>query len=117
MRLAGRRPATIEGMDSTLRIHMVPFFGGTPVHEIDQETVVNFVKTLRHKGLSPKSIRNILVNLSAVIEQAIGLSWITNGKNPVKRVEKPRKATADGDLHFFGWRNLRRCYARCRITR
>ena len=101
MRLAGRRPATVEGMESVLRIHVVPFFGATPVHKIDKEQAINFAGALHDKGLSPKAFRNILVNLHSVMEHAIDAGWITSGQNPVKRVPKPRKATVDGDLRFL----------------
>jgi integrase len=100
MRAAGRRPATIDNVDSALRIHIVPFFTTTPVHKIDKQQVEQFVEELQSKELSPKSIRNLLVNLHSLIEHALSEGWRT-GDNPVKRVPKPRKVTVDDDLRFL----------------
>jgi hypothetical protein len=54
-RAAGRKPSTIEAYSYWLRIHIVDFFGPTPVGEITREDVRGFAAALERKGLAPKS--------------------------------------------------------------
>jgi integrase len=99
-RAAGRKAATIESLDSCLRIHIVPFFGVQPVDKINREDVQRFDKELEAKPLAPKSRANALGTLHSLIEFAMGEGW-AGGENPVKRVPKPTKANVDADVHFL----------------
>ncbi|HTR68744.1 MAG TPA: phage integrase N-terminal SAM-like domain-containing protein [Mycobacteriales bacterium] len=54
-RAAGRKPSTIEAYSHWLRIHIVDYFGPTPVYEITREDVRGFAAALERKGLAPKS--------------------------------------------------------------
>jgi integrase len=96
----GRKPSTIEAYDSMLRVHIVPFFGATAVHKIDREQVQRFADELAAKGLAPKSQANALGVLHSLIEYAADEGW-TSGENPVTRVKKPARASADPDVHFL----------------
>ena len=97
---AGRKPSTIEAYSYWLRIHIVDFFGPTPVGEIRREDVRGFAAALERKGLAPKSRANALGTLHSLIEFAIDEGWMT-GENPVKRVEKPAVAETDPDVRFL----------------
>ncbi len=99
-RAAGRKPSTIEAYSYWLRIHIVDFFGPTPVGEITREDVRGFAAALERKGLAPKSRANAVGTLHSLIEFAIDEGWMV-GENPVKRVEKPPLAEADPDVHFL----------------
>lgn len=99
-RAAGRKRSTLDGYDHALRIHLVPFFGVTPIHKIDRDDVRRFVEELESKGLAPKSIANFLGCLHSIVEHAIDERWVT-GENPVKRVAKPRTPDADADIRFL----------------
>jgi len=99
-RAAGRKPSTIEAYSYWLRIHIVDFFGPTPVGEIRREDVRGFAAALERKGLAPKSRANALGTLHSLIEFAIDEGWMT-GENPVKRVEKPAVAETDPDVRFL----------------
>ena len=99
-RAAGRKPSTIEAYSYWLRIHIVDFFGPTPVGEITREDVRAFAAALERKGLAPKSRANALGTLHSLIEFAIDEGWMV-GENPVKRVEKPALAETDPDIHFL----------------
>lgn len=106
MRNDGRREATIEGLDSTLRIHIVPFFGRQDVSKIDAARVHAFTETLALKTtrggrkLSPKSRRNVLVNLHQLFGYAIQREWRT-AENPVKGIRKPVSIHAQGRVHHL----------------
>jgi integrase len=99
-RSAGRKPSTIEAYSYWLRIHIVDYFGPTPVSQITRDDVRGFAAALERKGLAPKSRANALGTLHSLIEFAIDEGWST-GENPVKRVEKPALATTDPDVHFL----------------
>jgi integrase len=99
-RAAGRKPSTIEAYSYWLRIHIIDFFGPTPVGEITRDDVRGFAAALERKGLAPKSRTNALGTLHSLIEFAIDEGWIV-GENPVKRVEKPAVAETDPDVHFL----------------
>jgi len=99
-RAAGRKPSTIEAYSYWLRIHIVDFFGPTPVGEITRDDVRGFAAALERKGLAPKSRANALGTLHSLIEFAIDEGWMV-GENPVKRVEKPALAETDPDVHFL----------------
>jgi integrase len=99
-RAAGRKPSTIESYSHWLRIHIVDFFGPTPVDGITRDDVRGFSAALERKGLAPKSRANALGTLHSLIEFAIDEGWAA-GENPVKRVEKPALAVADPDIHYL----------------
>jgi integrase len=99
-RAAGRTPSTIEAYSYWLRIHIVDYFGPTPVGDITREDVRGFSAALERKGLAPKSRANALGTLHSLIEFAIGEGWMV-GENPVKRVEKPAVAETDPDVRFL----------------
>ncbi len=99
-RAAGRKPSTIEAHSYWLRIHIIDFFGPTPVGEITREDVRGFAAALERKGLAPKSRANALGTLHSLIEFAIDEGWMV-GENPVKRVERPALATTDPDVRFL----------------
>jgi len=98
------------GETGWLRIHIVDYFGPTPVYEITREDVRGFSAALERKGLAPKSRANALGTLHSLIEFAIGEGW-TSGENPVKRVEKPALATTDPTSTSSKPRRSRRCCA------
>jgi integrase len=99
-RAAGRKRSTLEAYSYWLRVHIIDFFGPTPVGEIGREDVRGFAAALERKGLAPKSRANALGTLHSLIEFAIDEGWAA-GENPVKRVQKPAQATTDPDVRFL----------------
>lgn len=99
-RAAGRKPSTIEAYSYWLRIHIIDYFGPTPVSEITRDDVRGFAAALERKGLAPKSRANALGTLHSLIEFAIDERWAT-GENPVKRVAKPALAETEPDVRFL----------------
>jgi integrase len=99
-RAAGRKKSTIEGYSYWLRVHIIDYFGPTPVGEITREDVRGFAAALERKGLAPKSRANALGALHSLIEFALDEEWMV-GENPVKRVPKPADHGADPDIHFL----------------
>jgi site-specific recombinase XerC len=67
--------------------HIEPRLGAMPVGEITPEVVAEFRVRLDSAGVGRHSVRQSLVVLQAMYEQAIRWGWVPT--NPVKAVKKP----------------------------
>jgi integrase len=87
--MRGRKPSTLANVESELRVHLDPFFKGRSLQSIAPRDVDELVRTLAAKGLSPKSIRNVIATLSAICNFARApiRGWIAS--NPCDGVELP----------------------------
>jgi integrase len=97
-RLLGRKKSTLEDYESTLRVHLVPFFGTGAISEIDLPVVESFISTKLDEGKAPKSIRNYLGLLHSILDYGVKRGWCPT--NPVALVEKPH-AHGDQDIRFL----------------
>ena len=77
-RRRGRKPSTLACVECELRVHLVPFFGATPIERIEREDVADLIATLLGKGLAPKSVRNIHATLTAMLNLAVRRGWIAS---------------------------------------
>jgi integrase len=82
--------------------HIEPRLGSLPVGEVTPEIVADFRAKLEAAGVGRHSVRQSLVVLPAMYEQAIRWGWVAT--NPVKAVKKPIANTRD----FGRPRSLRR---------
>ena len=94
----GRKKSTLEDYESTLRVHLVPFFGDCTLDEIDVSTVEAFIYSKVDEGKAPKSIQNYLGLLQSIIGYGVKRGWCES--NPVALVETPR-AQRDRDIRFL----------------
>ena len=78
---------TRVGYKRMLVKHIEPRLGSMPVGEITPEVVADFRARLEAAGVGRHSVRQSMVVLQAMYEQAIRWGWI--GTNPVKAVKKP----------------------------
>jgi hypothetical protein len=88
-RRRGRKPSTLGNLESELRVHIVPFFADNPVHTLTVRDVADFVAMLERKGLAPKTIRNVVGNLSAMCNYAKSPQRGWMQVNPCDGVELP----------------------------
>jgi len=95
----GRKPSTLEGYESFLRIHLVEYFADKPIDQITKRDVESFTAHQLRKGQSVKSVRNHLGLLHSIFDFAIRRDWAPS--NPCKLVDKPRTVDADADVHFL----------------
>ena len=98
-RSAGRKRSTIEGYESILAQHIVPFFGARTVGRIRRSDVEAFAASLERKGLAPNSRINTLNLLGAMFELATRRGWAVI--NPLRGVERPRGGSADPDIRYL----------------
>jgi integrase len=98
-RSAGRKRSTLEGYQSILEQHIVPFFGSRTVDRVERRHVEAFATSLERKGLAANSRINALNLLSAIFELAVRRGRAVT--NPVRGVERPRGGSADPDIRYL----------------
>lgn len=100
----GLKKTTLDDYAMHLRIHLTPFFGDTPIQAIDARRIEAFAAhLLTKKGqgrrggetLSPKSVRNYMGSLSALLNFAVRKKWIVG--SPMSAVDLPSSG-ADAPL-------------------
>jgi integrase len=99
----GRKPSTMGDYRSTLRVHLVPFFGEKALNEIHKADVRDFMVAKRREGKAAKAIRNWLSLLHSIFAFAEEEGW-TRG-NPVKLVKKSADE-GDADVRFLDHEEL-----------
>jgi integrase len=89
LRRRGRKRATVQNVESEMRVHIVPAFAGRTVSSIEPEDVQNLVGILQARKLAPKTIRNVVATLSALLRfsTAPARRWATH--NVAVGVELP----------------------------
>src|SRR5471032_3308996 len=97
-RSLGLKKATLMDYESTLRVHLVPFFGDATLDEIDASRVESFIYAKQAQGRAPKSILNYLGLLHAIFGHGLKRDWCTH--NPVSLVDKPR-VPRTADIRFL----------------
>ena len=100
----GLKHSTLSDYESYLRVHLVPFFAGRSLDEIDLEQVEEFMAAKRGEGKAPKSIVNWLGLLHAIFAHAVRRGWCST--NPVSDVERPRRQRQDPDIRFLSIEEL-----------
>jgi integrase len=98
-RRKGRKPSTIENLESEIRVHLAPFFTGS-IDAITGEDVADLIDVLEGKGLAPKTIKNVIATLSALFTFACAprRRWATS--NPCVGADLP--AVDDtGEIRFL----------------
>ncbi|MCB9759424.1 MAG: site-specific integrase [Alphaproteobacteria bacterium] len=97
------KPTARRGYEQILRVHLVPVFEGRSIRSISVEEVQQLkAKKLRRKGkkgLSPKTVNNILGVLSSLFEDAV--KWRYAAFNPVRSVKKCRPDVDAEDFKFW----------------
>jgi integrase len=99
VRAKGRKKATIEGYESHIRVHLVPFFDQQRLDRIDRREVEDFVRYMGRSGRSTKTTFNALAVLHSIFELARREGRVL--ANPCSLVDKPRAPEADPDIHFL----------------
>jgi integrase len=90
------KPSTLRSYQSNLDGHIAPFFGAMVLSEVRLASVQEFIKALLGKGLSPKTIGNVIVILKEMFKHAV--QWGHLDANPVQYVERPRGEDKEMDV-------------------
>jgi len=99
LRGLGRKRSTLEDYESTLRVHLAPFFGTKPLQRIAPEDIEGFMAAKASEGRAPKSVLNYLGFLHSIFAFGQKRRWCEH--NPCKLVDKPRPDTGDAEIRFL----------------
>jgi integrase len=95
----GRKKTTISDYRSTLRVHLVPFFGGRSLDQIGVQLVEGFISAKQRERKAAKSISNYVGLLYSIFAYAEKRGWARS--NPVALAEKPRTEPRDVDIRYL----------------
>jgi integrase len=94
--VGGARPTYLSCCESMQRVHVDPSLGDLRLGKATRGDVEDLAAAMLDKGLSPKTVRNVLSYLHSVFEHAIDLGW--TAENPVRRAAR-RKRRRAGDVN------------------
>lgn len=100
--VGGARPTYLSCCESMQRVHIYPSLGDLRLEKTRRSDVENLAAAMLDKGLSPKTVRNVVSYLHSVFEHAIDLGWTSD--NPVRRAARPKRrraGDANPDLQFL----------------
>lgn len=90
------KPSEVVGKESTLRVHLIPFFGNLDMRAFTALDVERY-KAEKVKVVSPKTVNNHISVLKKMFNSA--LDWDLLDRNPIARVKKLRET--DYEWHFL----------------
>ena len=82
------KPSTINSYNCIIEKHLIPFFGDMQIGQIHSVIIEKDFKAGLPEGLTPKTVRNILVLLQRILNSAV--NWGYLGKNPFEGSGKGR---------------------------
>lgn len=82
------KPTAVAEYASLLRLHVLPFFADRPVAEISADEIQSYMAFKVESGLSPRSVRNHLALLRAMLKSAVAFGLID--ANVAMKVTAPR---------------------------
>ncbi len=98
-KMKGRKLSTRTAVESTLRIHLQPYFEERGIANITREEVED-LRTLLESKVGPKSVRNYMGTLSALYRYALNPSRKWAHVNPCEGIELPEVPEND-EIRFL----------------
>ncbi len=99
VRAKGRKRSTLEAYTSTIRVHLVPFFGTRTLDQIGRHEIKAFMNHMSRTGRAPKTVLNAVGILHSIFEYARREGWVV--ANPCTLVDKPRVSESNPDIRFL----------------
>lgn len=90
--LVGSSRSHLRNTETMQRLHIGPALGDQTLQKVTRQEVEQLGERLLARGLSPKTVRDVIVFLHAVFEHAIDLEWTR--ENPVRRAAPPKRRRA-----------------------
>lgn len=91
--LGGVKPATVISYKTTIRVHLKPGLGAIRLDELAAHTIQTLYNSIRDKGLSAKTIKNIHGVLHKALQQAVANGYIHF--NPTNACVLPKVTKAE----------------------
>jgi integrase len=93
-----RRAQTVQDYRIMIRKHLVPYFGDTPLADIDPNKVEAFFRQQIDSGLAHSTVANQANLLGAIFAYAVKRGLVAH--NPVEAADKPRATHTNSDIRF-----------------
>jgi integrase len=99
--IQGARKSYQENCESMQRIHISPAIGSRRIDDVTRDDVERLARSILGRGLSPKTVRNVMSFLYSTFALAQDRDWVE--VNPVARATRPlrRRGVATADLQFL----------------
>jgi integrase len=99
--IQGARKSYQENCESMQRIHISPAIGSRRIDDVTRDDVERLARSMLGRGLSPKTVRNVMSFLYSAFALAQDRDWVE--VNPVARATRPlrRRGDATADLQFL----------------
>jgi integrase len=82
------KPSTYGGYRSVIEHHLLPEFKNYPIGAISSAEINSFKAKLLKADLNGKTVRNVLILLGKILEQAVNEDYLR--RSPMKAVELPK---------------------------
>jgi integrase len=97
--MMGRKRSTLMDYESTLRVHLAPFFGDRSIDAISQRDVERFIADKLRGGCAPKSVRNYIGLLHGILCFAQKCGVVSS--NVCRGIDLPGATTPTDDIRFL----------------
>jgi site-specific recombinase XerD len=77
---------TLANYESEIRVHFDPYFGETPLSQVEADDVEGFLDACFDAGLAAKTVRNLYTHQSGIFKFAVRKRWTHT--SPCHEVEK-----------------------------
>ena len=101
--LSDKSPTTLNGYRYQIDNYIIPMLGNIFVQDLNTITIQKWINDIHtkspvsQKALSPKTIKNIFLNLSAALNKAVALNIIN--RNPCDAVVLPKAAKYEAHIY------------------
>ncbi len=80
---------SISGYEGQIKRYLDPYIGKIPLKALQNSHIQGWINALKAKGLAPKTIRNVYLNLQSAMKKAKHLKMIN--ENPCEGTEMPKR--------------------------
>jgi integrase len=87
LKLATKKGTTVQGYETNIRVHYLPYFGDRLLSEIDIESVQTFLNLKKAAGKSFHTLKNLKWVLSSIFTAAVKYGYVQS--NPVRGADLP----------------------------
>lgn len=91
---------TKAGYTERINNRIIPYLGNIPLKNLENSAVQRWVNCLSNDGLSPKSVKNVFLNLKASLDKAVELKKIPS--NPCNGVVLPKQVKYEATVYDAG---------------
>ena len=88
---------TRAGYEERIKNRIFPYLGNIPLNCLTTKEIQQWVNKLSEEGLSPKTVKNVFLNIKSALDKAVVLKMIT--ANPCEGVELPKMEKYQAEVY------------------